>query len=272
MLDRKTLGIIVVFNEVHFIGPALEQMLPWVDHILVSHSSRPWEGPDWPLDGTLELIDRFFMPTGRVTVDVQDWKQRETEQRNWTQSWAQDRGYEATLTIDADEFYEPHAFQEFIGKPIGKGWRAPQYHYWKGFTHRLQPVDTWLPPVYQPVTTRYMSIRDPVGGIGDHRKMESWMHHLSYVRSPERVCLKMLNSSHAMTVQAGWMKRWWRTLEQDIAIPDSCWPWPGASLRPYAQDCPPSIVESIARWKRIADRFNKLNLVAVLHGLGVDRG
>lgn len=267
----KACGIVVCYNEDELIGPCLERLLPWVDRVVVFHSTQPWSPPRWPLDGTLGIIETYFP---EVEVIVRYWP-TETPQRNFTLEWAQRRGYAYAAVVDADEFYTTDAMQwladrDWLAHDV-KGVTVRQTHYWRDLDHRLEPRDTWTPSVLVRTDQRYRVIRDLECGLGGQERAPAepvTMHHLSFVRSLPRVILKMLNSSHAEIVVKSWWDRW-RNASLDEDATGSCWPYPAATMRAVRDPCPDEIRQTVAAWEAKARPFQTLDLEAVCAQVGM---
>lgn len=273
----KTCAIVVCYNEDALIGPCLAQLQPYVDQLVVFHSTQPWNPPRWPLDGTLGVIQKYF-PDAEVIVKY--WP-LETPQRNETLEWAQTHGFTYAMVVDADEFYTTDWLEWLAGRDwLGRDWkgvRVRQKHYWRTLDHRLQPLDTWTPAVLVRTDQRYRIIRDMECGLENQYLVNDalpdgsvlFMHHLSFARTLPRVLLKMLNSSHNDAVGGHWWNRWKsNSVTADSESRESCWPYPGANMIPVEDPAPDEIKRLIAEWAPKVQEFQTLDLYQVCAQLG----
>lgn len=270
----RTMACVITYNEDGFIGPCVEQLKPWVDKVVVFHSTMPWSPPRWPLDGTLGVLEEFHPD---VEVIMRYWPV-ETPQRDFSLKLAESRGYQYAMIVDADEFYTTETLEylasvDWLAKGE-RGVRVKQKHYWRNLEWRLQPLDTWTPCVLARTDQRWRVFRDlnvPLDEqfLVDQFKEDHFMHHLSFVRSFERVVLKMLNSSHADAVVRSWWDRWkHRSIEMDLDRNGSCWPYMAADMRPKQDPAPQEIQDRIARWAPLVAKYQTLDLAKVLTGVG----
>ena len=189
----------------------IRQFKPFVERHTVLVSSKPWFGAAGKDDGTAELARK-----DGAEVCIQHW-QSEEEQRNWGLSLLMDFDY--VLIVDADELYSRSGIETMIATIESR--HAPYFRiremrtYWKTTNYVCAPLEGWDAPVVavDPKQVRFYKQRQ-VEHISGTRSLTAatlpgTLHHMSWVKSDEKIRQKIGSFSHAEHIRPGWYENVW---------------------------------------------------------------
>ena len=207
---------ICVHNEEEYISYCLRGIYDLVEVIAVCvNVGVPWGGTPEPLDRTLELVQSFPDPDGKLRIQPGEWR-TEIEQRNSNLDLIRD-AVDYYLILDADEFYTQSDFarirRHVAWRPHIGQFRIRVNTYWK--TNPLWRIDP-PEPLKQYILSRVRPGTRFTGLRGTNEKWRSViprstavMHHFSYARTSEKVLQKIRNFSHKDQVVSGWFENVW---------------------------------------------------------------
>jgi glycosyltransferase involved in cell wall biosynthesis len=178
---------------------------------MVLVSSKPWLGDAGKDDGTAEAARNEY-----AEVHVQHW-QSEAEQRNW--GLAQLKDFDYVLIVDADELYTRTGIETMIASLRRLG--EPYFRirdmrtYWKTTDYICAPIESWDAPVVavDPKRVRFYQQRQVEHVSGTRLPVASTLsatlHHMSWVKSDEKIREKIRSRSYAKQIRPGWYEKVW---------------------------------------------------------------
>jgi len=203
----------LAYNEADYIGAHIKNWQGLVDEHLVLVSSKPWNGPGAPDDGTADIARSMG-----ARVMTGDWE-TEAQQRN--QGIAELYDYDYVIMLDPDEFItkvDQKTLFDFISQPYERNWRTDKMvpawpvqgmiTYWKTPDYILTPADKHHPTI----------VIDPKQIIClEHRQFSAHfakvipisIHHMSWAKTDAKVEEKIRSFSHADDIRKGWYKNVW---------------------------------------------------------------
>ena len=244
-----------VYNQERFIGPAIEQLLPYVEEFVVHVSKTPWVGDPEPEDRTVQLVQRYFVDEVRpedrkVRLYHETWPD-EACQRN--QALGKLRWCDYVWVVDADEYYTRHDIGKIFAQVADTKqdvYTIKQRSYWKTPDWRWEPGDTWPPAILvNPKRTFFYHCRAVVQGLEECALTQHvFMHHFNYVRTDAELESKMKHFSHAGDIRPEWWRTAWKGWEPGSSV-DIC-PYRG-SWRPQAiyDPAPQEIIDRFQQWQ-----------------------
>ena len=213
----------IAYNEREWIQRCIRQFKPFASRHLVLVSSRPWFGNGAGKDdGTADMAREE-----EAEVHVQHWRS-EAEQRNW--GLAQLMDFDYVLIVDADELYSRTGIEAMIAAI--RQLREPHFRiremrtYWKTTDYICAPIEGWEAPVIavDPKRVRFYKQRqvEQVTGapLPAASTLPATLHHMSWVKSNEKIQEKIGSFSHAEHIRPGWYENvWlqWKPEMRDIA-------------------------------------------------------
>ena len=202
----------IAYNEREWIQRCVWQFKPFVARHLVLVSSRPWFGNGVGKDdGTADVARREG-----AEVHIRHW-QSEAEQRNWGLTQLMD--YDYVLIVDADELYSRTGIETMIASIIRL--REPYFRiremrtYWKTTNYICAPIEGWDAPVVavDPEQVRFYKQRQVEHITGASLPavcpVPATLHHMSWVKSDEKIREKIGSFSHAKHIRPGWYENVW---------------------------------------------------------------
>ena len=235
----------IAYNESEYIQLFIKQWEGLVDRIIVSVSSLPWQGDPSEDDRTAELAKE-----AGAEVIVGYWK-TEAEQRNYGLAYLRD--YDYVITLDPDEFFTLEDRKLLIKECQTTEAKhilpKEMVTYWKTLDYIFDPKDKHEPTIaINPKLGRFREHRCPQPFIGDspflepQKVLDITCHHLSWVKSDEKVQEKIEHFSHANDVIPNWYEDVWLkwTPENNMMI------------RPYG------IEKSVSKYQPLPDELKEL--------------
>ena len=248
--DYAVAAMICVYDDVRFVAPLLEDLLPRVHTILILQSTKPWYGRPRPssLDVAAEHLATRLARDPKVSLVRGSWPSEE-DQRNFGMHLATTLPESPThvLLVDGDEFWHPVeldralalvAEREAAGAPVGWA-RATMATYWKSTRTVVSPPEPlrilWLVATSRHNATALSCSFSEARNwacSGDGLNPESLSaqmdaqgvfldpstalcHHLSYVRTTAELHDKVTSFAHARDVQRGWMDSIWHRWDRE---------------------------------------------------------
>jgi glycosyltransferase involved in cell wall biosynthesis len=201
----------IAYNEVEWIQGCIRQFRPFVARHVVLVSSKPWFGEAGKDDGTAEAARKEC-----AEVHVQHWHS-EAEQRNW--GLAQVKDFDYVFIVDADELYTRSGIEAMVASLRGSRefyFRIREMRtYWKTTDYIFAPIDSWDKPVVavDPKRVRFYKQRqvENVSGapLPAASTLPATLHHMSWVRSDEKVREKIRSRSYAPHIRPEWYEKVW---------------------------------------------------------------
>ena len=228
----------IAYNEAEWIRACVEQFRPLAARHVVLVSATPWFGSAVRDDGTAEIARQ-----AGAEVYVQAWR-TESEQRNWGLARLYDSDY--VLIADADELYTRSgvgrlsAYLEQMREPC---FRASEMRtYWKTTDYVCDPLEAWDAPVIavDPKRVKFCMQRQ-VQPIAENRRLKPpalpvTLHHMSWVKSDEKILEKIRTFSHAEHIRPGWYENVWQRWTPEL---DDIAPYGFDRMRAIYNPCPP---------------------------------
>ncbi len=216
-----------VFNGELYLPWSMQSIYDTVDRIVIFLSTRPWNGPIVPMDGTEAAIRAFPDPDGKIEYVVRDFRRsddpadsyaNELSEMNELLDHVRSTYPDIThyLYIDADEVYTPAGIASLralmAGFPKAGQFHCPWRCYWKSFRYWIDPMEPGQPLVAFRIApdTRFTGIRQT---NMDVRIVVApgflHLHHFSYALPTPLVEQKLRAWSHCAEVVDGWLERVW---------------------------------------------------------------
>jgi glycosyltransferase involved in cell wall biosynthesis len=208
----------IAYNEMEWIQRCIRQFRPFVARHVVLVSAKPWFGASGRDDGTAELARREG-----VEVYVQPWES-EAAQRNWGLAHLMDFDY--VLIVDADELYSRRGIETMIASI--RRLREPYFRiremrtYWKTTDYICAPLEGWEAPVIavDPKRIRFYKqrqVEDIMGSpLPTASTLPATLHHMSWVKSNEKIREKIGSFSHAEHIRPSWYENVWLQWTPDM--------------------------------------------------------
>lgn len=228
----------IAYNEAEWIGACVEQFRPLAVRHVVLVSATPWFGSAARDDGTAEIARE-----AGAEVYVQAWH-TESEQRNWGLARLYDSDY--VLIADADELYARSGVTRLSA--CLQEMREPCYRagemrtYWKTTDYVCDPLEAWDAPVIavDPKRVKFCMQRQVQPIAENHRlkppALPVTLHHMSWVKSDEKILEKIQTFSHAEHIRPGWYDNVWRRWTPEL---DDIAPYGFDRMRAIYSPCPP---------------------------------
>jgi len=209
-MGKKIAIMTLAFNEADILPQCVKQFEGYgLDHY-VFISSRPWNG-NLINDKTKEVAESLD-----VTVFYRYWK-NETDQRNWAVARLYD--YDYILVVDADEMYTREGIELILhsleerSEPLFRCFAV--FTYWKTLEWILEPKDKHKPVIaIDPKKAEFYEYRIPrllhdVSYAQYQPTINVDMHHLSWVKSDDKVKEKIASYSHCNNIRENWFEEVW---------------------------------------------------------------
>ena len=228
----------VAYNEAEWIEACIRQFRPYIERHIVLVSSIPWLGQRARDDGTANIASE-----AGAEVYVQHWA-TESEQRNWGLARLYDSDY--VLIIDADEFFARSGLERLMAEleqATDSCFRAAEMRtYWKTKDYVCYPYEAWDSPVIavDPKREKF-SMQRQLQPVNEDRRLKPpvlpvTLHHMSWVKSDEKVQEKIRTFSHAGHIRPGWFENIWQKWKPDL---DDIAPYGHDRIRAIYEPCPP---------------------------------
>lgn len=257
----STGAFLCVYHEERRIGPAIAQLLPHMDRILVLLSDEPWHPAPLTDPDRTEWLLRKYYPSVEIVRGT--WFD-ETDQRND----ALDRlhGFDRVFLQDPDEYFTTETIKEIFAAPLVFGVALEQRTYWKTPEYRYEPIDGWPalvlidPKLMKFVEYRSAGVRhvediervSPMLGFGILMLRPPWVvHHFSYVLSDAACARKVATFSHCHDIERDWYETTWKTWSP--GSPTVISPYRGGSQVAVYDPAPAEIVTRWEAWQRVCD-------------------
>ncbi len=184
-----------VFNEEDYIHYSLEAIYPFVDKIVIAASDTSWRGNDFQIDRSLEIIRTFPDVDRKIVLKLGNWKSA-TQHRNFLLSTSRALGMDYFWVIDSDEIYEKETVDK-LKRAIAEypeviNFYCAWWTYWRSFYYRIEPPETSTFVIGKIVPSfKIVNVRQP--SSGKTMRVDTFLHHYSYAKRPERVKQKLRN-------------------------------------------------------------------------------
>lgn len=199
---------IICYNEEETLASVIKNWLGKVHTITVFHSDKPWHGQELQHDRSERICKALNVEFVRLP-----WKS-ETEQRNW--ALAYHYRFDYVLIVDADELYtekDQDTLLQALGVPPEDGLYDNLWVYRTGATTtyfktkdwKLEPADIHRSVIaVDPKRTIFKEHRLTVAEY--HIPLPITLHHLSYLRKPERMRHKLQQFEHHDAVKRDYFR------------------------------------------------------------------
>ena len=225
----KTIAVVCVYDDVHFLAPVLDLMVDAVDHVLVLVGAAPWHGVDRGPSPALHIAGSCA--SNSLSVVSGSWS-GESEQRTFglTMARALPGNYTHCFVVDSDELYDPAELRRMLVLAA----RHPEYPTFRiGMVTYFGQLRAVVDPP-EPLQALWLvsldrctgfNLREPLcesnmgadaAHVGYIDARTAVCHHVSYVRTDsDMVHRKLASYEHSNEVEAGWIERVWRRWRQE---------------------------------------------------------
>jgi len=220
-----------VYEDSGFLSESVHRIYPLMDKIVFLIGLEPWKGEGTralPAE-TLKLIASLPDPDKKFVISSRYWV-TEAEERNDGLAMLHALGCDWCLIVDDDEMFnrkELYAVKDIISREKkSTAFLLSQVIYWKDRETAIENPTLALPAIASTAPGEIFFNEGRCYMVGSGRwtvfPHEVIMcHHLSYVRSEEKMRRKLSAFSHAAETKADWMDRVWMR-----------WTWQMENLHP----------------------------------------
>lgn len=200
----KVLAYIPLHYGAEYLEAAIKSVLPCVDCVLILYTKKPSYGYDDEIecpDSEEALKDIAYRAAGDKIhwIDVTGMARQETDHRGIAFTYAQGKGFDQILAVDADEVWDTEMLKIALKKAAESPYRRINVngwvHFWRSFTWAC--FDGFLP-------TRIYNLGDKdvkSDGIVDGR-----IYHFGYAQDTNIVTYKMTCHGHKSEIRPNWLK------------------------------------------------------------------
>lgn len=207
-MSNKIGVLTVAFDADEFIDANAKQFEGFNLFHLVVCSKTPWHGK--------KKDEKTFIKAAankNLNSIIGDYTS-DAAQRNAGLTYLQRNGVDWTLVVDADEFWEKKEIIKLL-REIEKNYfadaiTAPNMHvYWKDMNSRIYPDPQPDNPIVA-IRTKRRFDWSRLADVPMKVQSEAEFHHLSYVRSDEKMHQKMIGSEHSHELVPKWYENVWK--------------------------------------------------------------
>lgn len=208
-----------VYEDSGFLAESVRRVYPLMDKIVFLVGLEPWKGEgdrSFPAE-TLKVIASLPDPERKFVVISRYWL-TEAEQRNDGLSTLQALGCDWCLIVDDDEMFnrkDLYAAKDIISRELtSTAFLLSQVIYWKDRQTAIENPTLALPAFASTVPGQIFFNEGRCYMVSSGKwtvfPAEVIMcHHLSYVRTEEKMRRKLAAFSHADQTKADWMEQTW---------------------------------------------------------------
>ena len=229
-------AVYCTYDDAEWLTPSLQSIYCAVDAIYVLVSSRPWNGPYFSPDETLNCIAAFSDPEKKIRLVRGEWAS-EVEQRNAGLEMLARGEFDYCFIIDSDEIYDTDAlgrmFQLAKSRPDVGCWHCWFIVYWKSSQYRIDPPELHHPPILLKIGAgAFAEYRNCLANSHELIPPEiGYCHHMSYARTDEQIQKKIRSFSHSHQIDPQWFEKKWKGWDADKTVTDLCPYNPGVFQR-----------------------------------------
>lgn len=214
----KVAAVYVVYEDSGYLEESVRRVYYAVDKILFLLNFNPWNGSpnDSGLVETYKSVLMMYDPLKKIEVISRSWKTEE-EQRNFGLKHLSKNDIDWCFIIDDDEMYNFHDLKLQIDRVKSDShsvYLSPHQVYWKTRNWAIGNLVEALPSFTRTNgSARFDKARAMIVEANHtwhtFRSDELICHHLSYVRSDEKMLRKIRTFSHADDIKDVWYDKVW---------------------------------------------------------------
>lgn len=219
-------AVYCVYEDSGFLEESIKRIYPVMDMILILLDTIPWMGePDNALlSATYAKILGFPDPSHKIEIVCRHWA-TEAEERNFGNKYLLDRGIDWALIVDDDELYNRADMKSLVSKLNIEEYSVYLFKhqlYWKDRNCVLDSTDCYFPSIISTKAGRVAFSSNRMVTVFEGKQ---WIcvtpetvicHHMSYVRSDEKMLRKTQFFSHAKDIRVGWYENVWLAWKEDM--------------------------------------------------------
>lgn len=212
-------AVYCVYEDSGFLEESIKRVYPVVDMVLVLLDTVPWMGTadNAILHDTYAKVLAFPDPAHKIEIVCKYWA-TEAEERNFGNKYLLDRGIDWALVIDDDELLNRNDLKNLISKLNIEDYSVYLFKhqvYWKNRNQVVDDTGCYLPAI---VATKAGRLTFTNARMVTVFEGKNWIcvipdtiicHHMSYVRTDEKMLRKIQNFSHAKEIIPGWYEKVW---------------------------------------------------------------
>ncbi len=197
------------FREAPRIIPAIQQFEGYIDKLIVTCSTKPWEGNLEP-DNAAQLARTTF-----AEVYEGEW-QTEAEQRNFMAEKLEDMDW--VLIAPPDRFFTKETLANirfFLETAEVRPYAMHTLDYWKNLDLVILPFTALNLAVYPPHNIHGTPFRFTYANYSDQAGTNNPLipgataHHISWVKTDDEVKSKIASYTHAREILPNWYQEKW---------------------------------------------------------------
>ena len=222
----KVAAVYCVYEDSGFLTESVRRIYHLVDKVIFLLNFQPWNGHGDPsyLDATFDTIQNMLDPDHKIQIVSQYWES-EAAQRNYSLELCRNLGIQWNFIIDDDELYNFEDLKKQIARVRECKeylvYLSPQQVYWKDRDHCIANIVGALPSfvsteIGKTRFTEARAIEVNGGNWYTFEPHELLNHHMSYVRSNEKMLRKIRTFSHADPSLDKWFTDIWVKWHADM--------------------------------------------------------
>lgn len=224
MSDTTVGAVYCVYEDSGYLTESISRIYPLVKSILILIGHNPWkgEGITGIFPATIQTIAQIPDPEEKIHVVWGHWKD-EADQRNSGLNHLRLLGCRWCLICDCDELYNRAELKSAFEQLVPKGHQAYliYFHtYWKRRDLVVDGLDFAVPCIISTEEGKvYFNENRMVRVAGTWDTFDKSLvvcHHLSYVRSDEKMLRKIQYFSHTAEILETWYENVWLKWEDGM--------------------------------------------------------
>lgn len=212
-------AVYCVYEDSGFLEESIKRVYPCVDMILLLLDTVPWMGTadNAILHDTYAKALALPDPAHKIDIVCKYWF-TEADERNFGNKYLRDRNIDWALVIDDDELFNRSEMKNLVSRLNINDYSAYLFKhqlYWKDRNRVIDSTECYLPAVVSTkanriifTEARLVTVFEGKGWIGVTPELIV-CHHMSYVRTDEKMLRKIRNFSHAKEIIPGWYENVW---------------------------------------------------------------
>lgn len=215
---NKTAMLCCVYEDSGFLTESVQRVYPIMDKILFLMNFKTWAGElDFDIiKNTFKSITNIHDPLRKIELVSGAWKD-ETEQRNYGLKVLKEQGIDWCFIIDDDELYNIHQVLKMVNilpTSVHSAYIIHQQTYWKNRNTVINSPTMAVPTIVKTDGTVFFNLNRTILVNNPNTWFivspdEIMCHHMSYVRSDEKMLRKLKTFSHAEEIRPNWFEEIW---------------------------------------------------------------
>jgi hypothetical protein len=225
-LKNNVGAVYCIYDNSGFLEESIARVYPAVEKVLVLLNVVTWAGQiDYNiLKETYGTLLNIPDPEHKIDVITQYWS-NEATQRNFGTKYLEDHGIEWAMEVDDDELYNTEELKKVFGSLNLDDFSAYLFGhqlYWKNRDTIIDCNPMYFPTILSTKagrvyfhTARMITVFEGKAWFTVHPSV-LMCHHMSYVRSDEKMLRKIQSFSHASDIVKTWYEEVWLKWDENM--------------------------------------------------------